>query len=140
MNKEFPEQKFYLSDWLEGHDHGDLEIESRIDIYSPGHLSMGKDPKRGRSIQAARLRKRDETNINYFFSHILPKIDLDPLSWRHIFYITNDLECMKKGGFVLYAKGEARSWIHPVYEEDMIKKALEIGAKEVDPKVFFKKS
>lgn len=139
--KDFPNQKFSLSCWLE--DEKDTiyclndRVEKRPDCYRPGPITFGKDPKRGRAIQSGRLKKQKKTNIDFFLKSILPKIEneLDPLSWKDIAYNFDGDMCnqfMLKGGFELWKKEDRQSWIHPSFQSDYISKAIEIGAEKVE--------
>jgi hypothetical protein len=103
------------------------------DIYRMGQVSFGKDPKRGRAIMRSRMAKRLATNSKFFFSEIFPLISekLNWKAWKNLAFQfpEREREFMQRGGFVRYALGERASWIHPIHEPELIKKAIEIGAK-----------
>lgn len=109
-----------------------LNLPDAPDNYTPGHLSWGKDPKRGRAIQIAREKKRMENNAVFFFEKVLPLIEgrLNAGAWLDlaIHHPERKDELMKRGGFIKYSLGERYSWIHPRFEKDKIEQAKNMGA------------
>lgn len=107
------------------------ELPARPDTYSPRHLSWGKNPTRGRAIQAARLRKRHHVNRARFLE-FLPQIEarLTPDDWRALAQALNLPDFTPaRGGLVLYRNAEGRfAWVHPTLEPEIAARAIAAGA------------
>jgi len=106
------------------------ELPARPDTYSPGHISWGSNPKRGRAIQAARLRKRLAVNRARFLE-FLPQIEsrLTPDDWRALAQALALPDFTPaRGGLVLYRNQEGRfAWVHPTLEPELVARALAAG-------------
>jgi len=107
------------------------------DRYVPGHISWGKDPKRGRAIMRAREQKRLAANTAFFLSDVLPLIeaDLNVAAWHDLAQALPDhgAAFYARGGWVRYTLGERASWIHPIEEPEKVAKAIALGASPQPP-------
>jgi len=130
------ESNFNYAAWELGHDNSEMilpelnspKLPKRPDSYSPG-----QDPKIGRNILAARLKKRDKANGEFFLSEVLPllKDSLNAMAWHDlaIYFPDRKRDFMDYGGWELWKKDNFQSWIH---ESDTKKlgRALAIGAQK----------
>lgn len=123
-------EAFHIHDWLGGETY--KGIPRRVDSYQPGHISWGKDPKRGHAIQNARSKKQRTANSEYFNSEVLPKI-IDQLSPKQLFEIAQETGseiALKKSGYQLWRKGDKQQWI--AKGDALEQQAKDIGASVVE--------
>jgi hypothetical protein len=106
-----------------------LTIPPPVDKYHPGHLKWGADPKRGRGLQASRLKKRSAANTAFFHETVFPILEphLLPGDYKNFAMQFADVEFYKKGGFVKVSSGERYQWIHPLEEKDLMEKAKSLN-------------
>jgi hypothetical protein len=130
------ESNFNYAAWELGHDNSETilpELNSPRLPKRPVSYSPGQDPKIGRNIQAARLKKRDKANGEFFLSEVLPllKDSLNAMAWHDlaIYFPDRKRDFMEFGDWELWKKDNRQSWIH---ESDTKKlgRALAIGAQK----------
>ncbi len=108
------------------------------DNYRPGHITWGKDPKRGRAIQRARTQKQHATNFAFFLAQVLPLIadGLNPQDWQNLAHeagheTEQGKELLRRGGWTFHP--DFSRWTHPDAEPREHARCLLIAARKPVP-------
>lgn len=126
-----PIEEFTICDWLSGTPFEG--VPRPPDRYSPGHISWGANPTRGRAIQAARRRKQWATNAEHFKREVFPLIR-QHLTKPQLFDVAVGIglaDALKDSGYRLWRLGDKQSWLPFGDEREATAEA--IGARLVDP-------